>query len=168
MNAATPPVKRENANLIIPRLWLGNANAALDENWLRANNIDVVFNCTKDIPFSSLPMKKYRLPVDDNLRDEEIRNMTLWAPETAFKILQEYYAGHNILVHCAAGMQRSAAAVAFTLIVLMYPAKHDEIIAFIKSKRPIAFTPSANFLRSIQEFEKYYHSQIQPKLQYVN
>lgn len=158
--------KRENANLIIPRIWLGNANAALDDNWLRTNNITVVFNCTKDIPFSNVPIKKYRLPVDDNLRDEEIRNMTLWAPETSYKILQEYFEGHNILVHCAAGMQRSACAVALTLLVLMFPRKHDEIMAFIQSKRPIAFTPGANFLHSIQEFEHYYHNVIQNKMKY--
>ena len=158
--------RSENANLIIPRLWLGNARAALDDDWLRANDITVVFNCTKDIPFSSVPRTKYRLPVEDNLRDEEIRNMTLWAPETAYKILREYFAGRTILVHCAAGMQRSAAAVAFTLIILMYPIKHEEIIQFIQSQRPIAFTPSANFLPSIQTFENYYHNEIQNKIKF--
>lgn len=154
----------EDANLIIPRLWLGNARAAQNDEWLTANNITTVFNCTKDIPFSNVPHNKYRLPVDDNLRDEEIRNMTLWAPETAYKILQEYFEGNTILVHCAAGMQRSAAAVAFTLIVLMYPRKHEEIIGYIQSHRPIAFTPGANFLPSIQEFERYYHGDIQNKM----
>jgi len=104
--------------------------------------------------------------VDDNLREEEIRNMTLWAPETTYKILQEYFEGRNILVHCAAGMQRSAAAIAFCLIVLMFPRKHEEIMGYIQSKRPIAFTPGANFLPAIQAFEKYYHNDIQTKMRY--
>lgn len=157
-----------NAHEIIPRLWLGNAAAARDEMWLRSQGITVVFNCTKDIPFANLPIKKYRLPVDDNLREEEIRNMTQWAPETVYKILNEYFAGNNILVHCAAGMQRSACAVAMTLTVIMYPKKHEEIMRFIQSIRPIAFTPSANFLRSIQEFERYYHNDIQTRMNLAN
>lgn len=155
-----------NAHEIVPRLWLGNAQAARDEQWLNAQGISVIFNCTKDIPFTHLPVKKYRLPVDDNLREEEIRNMTLWSSETVYKILQEYYSGNTILVHCAAGMQRSACAVAMTLTVLMYPRKHNEIMSFIQSIRPVAFTPSANFIRSIQEFERYYHDDIQKKLRY--
>lgn len=157
-----------NAHEIIPCLWLGNAAAARDEMWLRSQGITVVFNCTKDIPFANLPIKKYRLPVDDNLREEEIRNMTQWAPETVYKILNEYFAGNNILVHCAAGMQRSACAVAMTLTVIMYPKKYEEIMGFIQAKRPIAFTPSANFLRSIQEFERYYHNDIRARMNAVN
>lgn len=157
-----------NAHEILPRLWLGNAAASRDTEWLQRNNINVIFNCTKDIPFTNLRVKKYRLPVDDNLEEEEIRNMTLWAPETVFKILKEYFAGNTILVHCAAGMQRSACAVAMTLLVLQYPKKHEEIIQYIRSIRPIAFTPSANFLKSIQLFENYYHNEIVKRLQYIN
>ena len=54
----------------------GNAKASMDEDFLRRNNIVVVFNCTKNLPFSpSIPIK-YRIPVDDNLKEEEIRNMS--------------------------------------------------------------------------------------------
>lgn len=151
----------EDANEILPGLWLGNRRAALNDEWLRAQEISVVVNCTKDIPFSKVPGKRYRVPVDDNLEISEINNMTLWAPEIAYKIVKEFLSGHKILVHCFAGVQRSAAAMAFVLTVLKYPSNHREIISFIKSKRPIVFHTQANFMKSIQEFERYYHSSIQ-------
>lgn len=156
-----PSDHSNDADEILPGLWLGNRRAALDDQWLRAQNISVVFNCTKDTPFSIVPNKKFRIPVDDNLEITEINNMTLWAPEIAFKVLQEYFKGQKILIHCHAGMQRSAAAMTFVLIVLKYPINHNYIMNFIKSKRPIVFHVQANFLKSIQEFEKYYHSSIE-------
>jgi predicted protein tyrosine phosphatase len=155
----------QNAHEIIPRLWLGNAKASMDPDFLQRHHINVIFNCTKDFPFSMLPSieRKYRLPVDDNLEDEEIRNMELWAPETVMHIVQEYGRGSRILVHCAAGMQRSAAAVAMTLIVLK--GWHaDEAMKYVKSIRRIAFMPSANFRRAIEAFDQYYFNQLLPKI----
>lgn len=158
-------VNLQNANLVRPRLWLGNYAAARDERFLQANNINVVFNCTKDLEFLPLEsvQRRYRIPVDDNLRDEEIINMEKWAPESIMLLLQEYKAGNTILVHCAAGMQRSAAAVAMLLIVLegLTP---DQAIASVQAKRPIAFRPSANFRRSIEGFWQYYRRRVIPYL----
>jgi len=65
----------EDANEIIPRLWLGNAKASMNEDFIRQKNITVVFNCTKNLPFSPMIPIKYRIPVDDNLEEQEIRNM---------------------------------------------------------------------------------------------
>lgn len=143
----------DNANEIIPRLWLGNAKAAQDEAFLKAKNIYTVFNCSKDIPFNRLAKRCYRVPVDDNLKTEEIRNMELWSFEIISKLCQEYRSGATILVHCAAGMQRSAAVVAmFLLATAKIPA--DEAMAHIRSKRPIAFMPMANFATAIKGFER--------------
>ena len=143
----------DNANLIIPRLWLGNKGASMDPEFLKKNNITVVFNCTKDLPFHSSVIKRYRVPVDDNLEPVEINNMRVWAPEIVYKVLREYRAGHTILVHCFAGMQRSAAVVAMTLIVLTKKSP-DEIMAKIREIRPIAFFPAANFEKSIRNFDQ--------------
>jgi len=147
-------MNHENANLIIPRLWLGNKKAALDNRFLQDNNITVVFNCTKDIPFTNLPVAKYRVPVDDNLQPAEIQNLLNWAPEIVYKVLNEYKQGKTILIHCYAGVQRSAAVMAMTLMVIMR-SPSDVIIPYIREKRPIAFFPQANFGRSIVEFEKW-------------
>jgi hypothetical protein len=151
------------ADEILPRLWLGNVRASTDEPFIRQNNIQVVFNCTKNLPFSSSIPIKYRVPVDDNLQEEEIRNMELWSSEIAFKMIAEYNQGRTILVHCMAGMQRSAASIAFMLIA--YHKMHAaDSIRFIKERRDIAFYPKANFGRSIDTFDRKFHGEILPDI----
>jgi hypothetical protein len=163
-NSSSTPGVTAPAHLIIPRLWLGNKAAAADANFIRENNITVIVNASKNIPFIDNPViRKYRVPVDDNLEDVEINNMTLWSPEIVYNLLKEYNAGNTILVHCAAGMQRSAAIVAMFLIVLKNMSAADAI-QYIKSKRRIAFFPGVNFKRSIYAFERYYRTELLPSL----
>jgi protein-tyrosine phosphatase len=150
------------ADEILPGLWLGNREASQDTDWLRRKNITVVFNASKDIPFAPGTPHMYRVPVDDNLEDEEIRNMELWSFEAIYKLTKEHKQG-NVLVHCYAGMQRSAAVVAMYLIA-KYGMKKEQVIPFIKEKRSIAFWPFANFEKSISGFEESYQKDIIPKL----
>ena len=147
------------ADEILPGLWLGNRYAALDERWHGQTGIKCVFNCTKDIAFLPSVQRKYRVPVDDNLQSEEIRNLGFWSYEIVIKMTHEYQTGQPMLVHCAAGMQRSAACVALFLIATkgLTP---DEAIAFIKEKRPIAFFPAANFRASLDSFYQSYQRDI--------
>jgi rhodanese-related sulfurtransferase len=152
-----------NAHEIIPRLWLGNMTASMEEDFIRGNNIQVVFNCTKNLPFSPMIPIKYRVPVDDNLEEEEIRNMELWSTEIAYKILAEYLKGHTILVHCAAGRQRSAASVAFMLIAYL-KLRGSDAMKYIKERRSVAFLPRANFERSIDYFDRKFHGEMLPQM----
>jgi hypothetical protein len=156
----------EYANEIIPKLWLGNAKASMDDDFITKNNIVVVFNCTKNLPFSPIIPIKYRIPVDDNLEEEEIRNMELWSGEIAYKIMNEYVEGKSILVHCAAGMQRSAASVAFMLIAFLKIRALDAM-RMIKERRTIAFYPRANFGRSIDYFDRKFHGEIMPEVKRI-
>ncbi len=142
-----------NADQILPNVWLGNLRAAQDETFLKNAGIQVVFNATKDAPFHPSIRRRYRVPVDDNLQDEEIRNMELWSYEIVYKIIKEYKEGRPILIHCHAGMQRSPAIVAMFLMAL-YRMGVDQSKAFIQKKRPIAFYPSANFERALRGFER--------------
>ena len=154
----------KNADEILPGLWLGNFNASRDETFFRANQISVVFNCTKNLPFSNQAATQYRVPLDDNLEEEEIRNMALWSAEIAIKIARHYANGERILVHCMAGMQRSAASIAMFLI-LTNKWRTGQTIEYIRSKRQIAFFPQANFLKSIEYFEGRFHNEILPILE---
>jgi len=156
----------DNANEIIPRLWLGDAKASMDEYFIKRNNITVVFNCTKNLPFSPMIPIKYRIPVDDNLEENEIRNMELWSSEIAYKIMSEYVEGKTILVHCMAGMQRSAASVAFFLISYLKMRALDAM-KMIKEKRMVAFYPRANFGRSIDYFDRRFHGEIMPEVKKI-
>lgn len=141
-----------DADEIIPGVWIGNKHASEDGDWLSEKRIVAVFNCTKNLPFHPLIRHQFRIPVDDNLQPREIKNMELWAPEIAYKILREYRAGHPILIHCHAGMQRSTAACSFFLVVLTRKSMAD-VKAMIKRRRPIAFHPSANFEPAMRGFE---------------
>ena len=152
-----------DAHEIIPGVWLGNKRAALNDKWLIEKNVSVVFNATKDVPFSTKAKKQYRIPVDDNLKAEEIRNMTLWSHEIIYNLLKEMNTGATVLVHCAAGMQRSAAIVAMFLIVKR-GYSWNQAITYIQNIRSIAFRPSANFEESIIAFNNSYHKDILPKL----
>lgn len=153
----------EYAHEIIPNVWLGNVKASMDEEFISRNRITVVFNCTKNLPFSPMIPIKYRIPVDDNLQEEEIRNMELWGGEIALKMVTEYKEGKPILVHCMAGMQRSAAALAIMLIFHLR-IHAPEAMRMIKEKRNIAFHPSANFGRSILSFDRRFHEEILPEI----
>ena len=152
-----------DADEILPGLWLGNAKSSMDDIFIRKNKIEVVFNCTKNLPFSPIIPIKYRIPVDDNLQEDEIRNMELWSSEIAYKIIAEYVQGKTILVHCAAGKQRSAASVAFMLIAFLKIRGLDAMNR-IKEKRPVAFLPRANFERSIDYFDRKFHGEMLPQI----
>jgi len=155
------------ADEIVPGLWLGNRVAAADTAFLQEKKIKAVFNCTKDLLFDKSVTRQYRVPVDDNLQEPEIRNLELWSYEIVYKIAFELRRSHEeggaILVHCAAGMQRSAASVAMYLIATQNMTT-DQAIAFIKAKRPIAFHHSANFEKSMRGFELTFNRDVRPKL----
>jgi len=152
-----------DAHEILPGLWLGNERSSQNDAFLRGNNIGVIFNCTKTLPFNPIVPTKYHIPVDDNLQEDEIRNMELWSTDIAHKIMSEYITGNRILVHCFAGMQRSAAAVAIFLIAFK-GMRAAEAIAFIKERRPIAFHGGANFGRAIENFERIFTREYVPTI----
>lgn len=142
-----------SANEIIPNLFLGDITSSKNKEFFDSMNIGMVVNCSKTIPFlEGRDFVKVRVPVDDNLQDVEINNLAKWGPSTIRKIWEEYSKGTTILVHCHAGMQRSAAVVAMFLMFYQR-CNHREAMSRIKKRRPIVFEPGANFYRAIIHFE---------------
>lgn len=137
-----------DADEIIPRLWLGNYKSSQNINFIKKNNISLIINCTKNIPsINTRGVDVYRVPVEDNLEPVEIDRMTICIREILPIIHKAYMMGRSILVHCVAGMQRSA------IIVLSYLYEyhiHDvkKILRLMKKRRPIVFTPQMNFSTS--------------------
>jgi protein-tyrosine phosphatase len=134
-----------DADEIVPRLWLGNFNSSQNIDFIKNHRITVIVNCTKDLPFLSIPgVYKYRVPVHDNLEKKEIYAMSKWINKLLPILAEHYRNGRVILVHCAMGMQRSA------IVVLCFLYKYFEYdpkttLVKIRSRRPIAFTPYMNF-----------------------
>ncbi len=135
------------ATPILPGLYLGNWQDAQ-----RLTDVGLVVNCTKDIPFyASSATLPYRIPVDDAPYD--VTNLFQLIKDNKVFGVMDYCLsqGKQVLVHCFAGRQRSAAVLACFLI---YKFKIDPKTAmdFIQRRRPIAFTPYANFATAIQSF----------------
>jgi protein-tyrosine phosphatase len=140
------------ANTIIPKIWIGDVHSSQDKNFLKSNNIQIIVNCTKDLPnyYEPFPIKEldtqflednfikyYRIPVDDNGRQEEVKNFWQFTNNISPKVLQDYHKDKNILVHCSAGQQRSCAFVAFLLKQLGLT--DEQAFGLIVEKRPNAF-----------------------------
>ena len=144
----------ENAHQIIPRIWLGNYFSAQDAQFIHDNGISVVINCSKDIPFLSLDdVYKYRVPVHDNLEMDQIMDMAKYLEKIVPIIRQHYMSGRTILIHCAAGVQRSA-IVTLSYLYQYHVKDMDKAISLIKKRRPIVFSPYMNFRLA---FYKYFN-----------
>lgn len=131
---------------ILPHLYLSNFPDAARET---PRGFFVV-NCTMNLPM--VYGYGMRLPVNDDLQPESIDIMSRALPVVVEQIDNVITSGGDVLVHCAAGQQRSAAVVA---AYLMYNAgmSRDQAIAFIRSKKPDAFLTGVNFENSLKDFE---------------
>jgi protein tyrosine/serine phosphatase len=135
----------DSYNKITNYLYLGNIDSLKDQD-----KFHLIVNCTKHIPIATKCKETIRIAVDDH--PTECENMIKYMKKT--NVLEKI---HNcrmnqqpVLIHCHAGMQRSAGVLACYLI-RFYKMTPDEAIRFIKSKRPIAFYPQANFMKVIQD-----------------
>ncbi len=129
---------------IIPNLYLGNAIAA--EKY--SNNFDIIINVTPNIPFYSKSTKNIRISVNDDLTNNS--NLILAVEsEKILPYLNEYLKNKKkVLIHCRAGMQRSATLVASYLIRYKnYDIEKAKSV--IKNKRSIAFVPYTNFNKTL-------------------
>lgn len=168
-------------NIVSGQIWLGNMKAALDPKFIKENNISVIINASVDIPFifdimdpskyGISKLETYRIPVYDSLLEHDIYIMEQYLhkvlPFLLKKLLKEK---KNILIHCAAGRQRSGCVVAALLFVLIdnnlmkFENEREEIkdkgklmkriIKYIIKRRPQAFSYGlrVNFKLSLERF----------------
>lgn len=141
---------------IIPNLWLGSEDAALSTSFVTEKKIKGVINCTPSVPnkFKVHGVHYTRVSLDDSLKIKDINKMTLYLPYIVQQLRNIHHKKkHKVLVHCHAGMQRSAIVVA-AYLVQYYNKTPSEAIKYIISKRPIAFLngDSINFEDSLNVF----------------
>ena len=136
---------------ILPNLWIGNKNIVNDSEFKRRYNIQCVINCTKTIPLYG-SQYNYRIPVDDDLSRYMNDVMLAYLPKVLDIMYNYLKMRKGVLVHCHAGMQRSACVVA---AYIMKWGKLDLKMAvkMIQTKRKICFTPSINFKSTLKRWE---------------
>ena len=137
---------------ITKHIWLGNYYAAQDLDFLKHNNIEIIINCTPNIPHHfSKQFTYYRIPIyDDRSIDTNVYMAQLMTKYT--DILHHLVSENkNIFIHCNAGAQRSA-TILYSYLYKYGNYDSKSTIKFIKSRRPGAFSPLCNFHYAIHSF----------------
>tara|TARA_Y100001970_G_C14192643_1_gene836265 strand:- start:1361 stop:1873 length:513 start_codon:yes stop_codon:yes gene_type:complete len=149
--------ERNHIDKIVEHLYIGNIYTALNKNVLKNNHIDVIINCSTDIPFiEDTTITTYRFPLEDDKSDKYINIMTSSLEHYVNIIEKHIQNNENVLVHCRAGVQRSASlVVAYIMKYLKLDLENATL--FVKNCRHCIFFPSMNFRKSLLHFEKTLH-----------
>ncbi len=131
---------------IAPHLYLSNFNDAQ----LVPRGFFIV-NCSKDLPM--VHAYGMRIPVNDDLSEEALDTMSRALPIVVDHIDSVIATGGNVLVHCAAGQQRSAAVV--TAYLMSKGLTMQDAVARVQAKKRDAFLTGINFMKSLKDYETY-------------
>ena len=158
-------MKKDSAHKIIDDgkfiLFLGDADASECKEFIENNNIKAIVNCTPDLPCVFKGKVEYlRLPIEDSLKDVDIKKMIKMLPDALKFINNHHKKGNNVFVHCVAGMQRSVTVVT-AYLCHQYHIPLTESVNYILQKRPQAFHHGKhlNFYESLIYYKKVPQSQ---------
>ncbi|XP_030628762.1 dual specificity protein phosphatase 10 [Chanos chanos] len=158
---STPDIENAELTPILPFLYLGNERDAQDLEQMQRLNIGYILNVTTHLPLYHYDRGLFnykRLPATDSNK----QNLRQYFEE-AFEFIEEaHQAGMGLLVHCQAGVSRSAT------IVIAYLMKHTwmtmtDAYKFVKTRRPI-ISPNLNFMGQLLEFEEDLNSGVTPRI----
>lgn len=133
---------------ILPGLWIGNLSSALDTETLKHNGIFSVLSAMRGRVTVHETFIKHQIQLDDTA-DEDI--LIHFLPCITF-IQAELDKKRGVLVHCQAGMSRSASIVA---AYLMYSKKMtvEEALETIRRVRPDT-QPNDGFMMQLEVFHQ--------------
>nr|XP_057932956.1 uncharacterized protein si:dkey-175m17.7 [Doryrhamphus excisus]XP_057932957.1 uncharacterized protein si:dkey-175m17.7 [Doryrhamphus excisus]XP_057932958.1 uncharacterized protein si:dkey-175m17.7 [Doryrhamphus excisus] len=156
----TPDAENAVVSPILPFLFLGNERDAQDLDLLLRLNIGYVVNVTTHLPLYHVKsgLRYKRLPATDNSK----QNLRQYFEEVFEFIEEAYQSGQGVLVHCQAGVSRSAT------IVIAYLMKHTlmtmtDAYKYVRSRRPVV-SPNLNFMGQLLEFERDLNSGVTPRI----
>ncbi|XP_067845062.1 dual specificity protein phosphatase 10 isoform X1 [Heptranchias perlo] len=157
----TPDIENAELTPILPFLFLGNEQDAQDIEKMQRMNIGYIINVTTHLPLYHYEKGIFhykRLPATDSNK----QNLRQYFEE-AFEFIEEaHQCGKGLLIHCQAGVSRSAT------IVIAYLMKHTRMTMtdaykFVKGKRPI-ISPNLNFMGQLLEFEEDLNNGVTPRI----
>lgn len=138
-------------NSVIPHLYISSYKEAMNNSLLKSNNITHIINLSQvDIQFPSYITYLY-IDIDD------YSNVPIYKffDETNQFIMNAIASGGNVLVHCYAGISRSATIV---LAYLIYVNKMtiDDALYLLRSARSIV-DPNPGFIDQLIILDKITH-----------
>lgn len=147
----TSPLSVLSPNEIIKHLYLSSGNIASNKEELEKYKIKGIINVTKDIPcYYETTIKYLRIPIDDSIQTEISKYF-----EDAHKFIDEHInKGESILVHCKAGISRSATII-ISYLMKKQKIKYNESIEIVRKKRK-KIDPNLGFCSQLLKFEKYF------------
>ena len=135
-------------NYICDNIFLGDANSAKNETYLKENNVSAVVNCANGILSNYNEIKFIELDLYDSSSEPLFPKLNV-----AYMFIKEY-PENNILVHCLQGKSRSVSVVIFYLMKEK-GWDYDTCIKFIQERRPNA-NPNSGYVSQLKDyFDKY-------------
>uniref|UniRef100_A0A2D4J3H5 Protein-serine/threonine phosphatase n=2 Tax=Micrurus TaxID=8634 RepID=A0A2D4J3H5_MICLE len=144
------PVSNTGPTRILPHLYLGCQRDVLNKELMQQNEIGYVLNASNTCPKPDfIPESHFlRVPVNDSFCEK----IFPWLDKSVDFIEKAKASNGCVLVHCLAGISRSA-TIAIAYIMKRMDMSLDEAYRFVKEKRP-TISPNFNFLGQLLDFEK--------------
>lgn len=131
-------------NKIIDRLYLGNIRAASDKQLLKKHSVTHVLQVAQGIqPFFPSDFTYKVIKVNDVSSSNLIRHF----PAAIAFIKAGIASGGSVLVHCHAGVSRSATCV-IAFLMQENQMSFEEAFSFASRQRPVIF-PNMGFQRQL-------------------
>ncbi|XP_060695816.1 dual specificity protein phosphatase 16 isoform X1 [Hemiscyllium ocellatum] len=144
------PVTNTGPTRILPHLYLGCQRDVLNRELMQQIDIGYVLNASNTCPKPDfIPESHFlRVPVNDSFCEKILP----WLDKSVEFIEKAKASNGCVLVHCLAGISRSA-TIAIAYIMKRMDMSLDEAYRFVKEKRP-TISPNFNFLGQLLDFEK--------------
>ncbi|XP_030576450.1 dual specificity protein phosphatase 16 [Archocentrus centrarchus] len=144
------PITNVGPTRILPHLYLGCQRDVLNKDLMQQNDIAYVLNASNTCPKPDfIPESHFlRVPVNDSFCEKILP----WLDRSVEFIEKAKASNSRVLVHCLAGISRSA-TIAIAYIMKRMDMSLDEAYRFVKEKRP-TISPNFNFLGQLLDFEK--------------
>ncbi|XP_007903002.2 LOW QUALITY PROTEIN: dual specificity protein phosphatase 8-like [Callorhinchus milii] len=144
------PVANIGPTRILPHLYLGSQKDVLNKDLMLQSGITYVLNASNSCPKPDfIPDSHFmRIPVNDNYCEK----LLPWLDESVEFIDKAKVSSCRVLVHCLAGISRSA-TVAIAYIMKTMGLSSDDAYRFVKDRRP-SISPNFNFMGQLLEYEK--------------
>uniref|UniRef100_A0A915BW81 protein-tyrosine-phosphatase n=1 Tax=Parascaris univalens TaxID=6257 RepID=A0A915BW81_PARUN len=144
------PAASDGPTEILPFLYLGSQQDALDPALLNKYGIQYVINLSVNCPRPESVKQEghfMRIPVNDSYQEKLLPHF-----EEAFKFLDKVsQRGSVVLIHCLAGISRSP-TLAIAYIMRQNKWTSEQAYRFVKEKRP-SISPNFNFMGQLLEYE---------------